>query len=105
MSWRLQIILLVPLPFPLQFLSNTFLGLRIFGCNIEFFSIDQQSYERSTYHLDLAKIITTKLKRFRMALKTWKANLSHLKVVISNVKLVLFFVTLLEEFRDISIAK
>jgi hypothetical protein len=34
------------------------------------FNIDQQSYERSTYHSDPAKIITTKFKRLRMALKT-----------------------------------
>jgi hypothetical protein len=37
------------------------------------------------------------------ALKLWKQNLSALKTTISNVKLILSFLVLLEEFRDLSI--
>jgi hypothetical protein len=54
-------------------------------------------------HLDAAKKITAKFKNLRRVLRDWKQTLSGLKDNIQNVKLVLSFLNLLEEFRDLSL--
>jgi len=54
-------------------------------------------------HLDQAKSITAKFKKLRKALKEKQASMANLKTVISNVKLVIQFLELLEEYRDLSL--
>lgn len=71
----------------------------------DFLDIVQQSWSLPSHHSNLAKKIIAKFKRLGVALKSWKSTLSNLKISIANVKLVLYFVTLLEEFRDLYIAE
>ena len=48
-------------------------------------------------------MITAKFKNLRRVIRAWQAQLSSLKANIANVKLVLSFLGLLEEFRDLSL--
>lgn len=52
---------------------------------------------------DKAKIITAKFKNLRRVLKAWHSQMSSLKDNISNVKLVLALLEVLEKFRDHSL--
>jgi hypothetical protein len=54
-------------------------------------------------NLDAAKTLTSKYKNLRKTLKDWSHTLSNLKQIIERVKLVLNFLNLLEEFRDLSL--
>jgi len=49
--------------------------------------------------------LTAKFKNLRAALKTWKSSISNLKTATGNVKLVIAFLQIIEEFRDLSIPK
>lgn len=53
-------------------------------------------------HFDAAKRLTAKFKNLRV-LKAWSYTLSNLQQNISNVKLVLNFLNLLEDYRDFSL--
>jgi hypothetical protein len=48
-------------------------------------------------------LITAKFKALRGALRVWQSKLSKLKDTISNIKAVLSFIDLIEEWRDLSI--
>lgn len=69
----------------------------------EFLSVVQQHWTSPTHLFDAAKILTAKFKNLRTALKIWKANLSNLKSTIGSVKVVLDFLQVIEEFRDLSV--
>jgi hypothetical protein len=62
-----------------------------------------QSWSQSWQHTDFAKKITAKFKCLRASMKQWQRQLSILKGVIDNVKLVLSFLGILEECRDLSV--
>ena len=68
-----------------------------------FFQVVQQNWVAPVHLTDAVLILTAKFKNLRRALKIWKHSLSNLKASISKVKLVLFFLTLIEEFRDLTI--
>ena len=63
----------------------------------------QHGWSLSVPSTDKAKIITAKFKNLRRVLKAWQAHLSSLKANIHNIKLVLAFLEILEEFRDLSL--
>ena len=63
----------------------------------------QHGWSLSVPNTDKAKIITAKFKNLRRVLKAWQAHLSSLKANIHNIKLVLAFLEILEEFRDLSL--
>lgn len=52
---------------------------------------------------DKDKIVSAKFKNLRRVLKTWHLQLSNLKTSIANIKLVLSFLEMLEDCRDLSI--
>jgi hypothetical protein len=52
---------------------------------------------------DTAKLITAMFKALRGAHRQWQAKLSRLKTTIYNVKVVLSFIDLIEEWRDLTI--
>jgi hypothetical protein len=52
---------------------------------------------------DKAKRIMGKFKNLRRVLKTWQLQLSILASVISNNKMVILFLDILEEFKDLSL--
>lgn len=54
---------------------------------------------------DQAKNLIAKFKSLRGALRSWEKQLSRLKELIANVKLVLSFMEAIEERRDLSILK
>jgi len=60
-------------------------------------------WSSSFQHSDAAKNITAKFKHLRHALKQWNQSLSSLKDNIVNVKLILSFLSFIEEFRDLSL--
>ena len=68
-----------------------------------FMDIVQHGWALPTIHSDKAKIISGKFKNLRRVIKAWQANISSLKVNINNVKLILSFMNMLEEFRDLSL--
>jgi hypothetical protein len=50
---------------------------------------------------DPALLILAKFKALRAALRTWQAQLSNLKQVISNIKIVVNLLDYIEEWRDL----
>jgi hypothetical protein len=58
-----------------------------------------------TLQHDAAKVLTAKFKNLRRVLRTWQTQLSSLKANIENVKAVLIFLGILEEFRDLSVVE
>lgn len=52
---------------------------------------------------DPAKLITAKFKSLRGALRSWQSQLSNIKVTIYNIKLVISFLDVIEEWRDLSL--
>ena len=68
-----------------------------------FIDIVQHGWSLTTSQTDTAKIITAKFKNLRRVIEAWQSQLSSLKAVISNVKLILTFLGFLEEFRDLAL--
>ena len=69
----------------------------------QFLNVVQHGWTLPTFQSDPAKVITAKFKNLRRVIRAWQAQLSNLKANIANVKLVLSFLGLLEEFRDLSL--
>ena len=68
-----------------------------------FLDVVQHGWTLPTNQTDCAKIISAKFKNLRRVIRTWQAHLSSLKANITNVKLVLSFLSILEEFRDLTL--
>ena len=51
----------------------------------------------------MAKRLTAKFKNLRRVVKAWQSHLSNLKENIRNVKLILEFLCMIEEFRDLTL--
>jgi len=71
----------------------------------EFQSILTQSWSQPNHITDKAKNITAKLKVLRKRLKEWQASMTNLKTLISNVRLVILFLEVLEDYIDLSLAE
>ena len=71
----------------------------------EFQSILTQSWSQPNHITDKAKNITAKLKVLRKRLKEWQASMTKLKTLISNVRLVILFLEVLEDYIDLSLAE
>ena len=52
---------------------------------------------------DVAKVLATKFKSLRNALRNWQSQISSLKINIENVKLVISFLDSIEEWRDLTL--
>ena len=63
-----------------------------------FLDVVQHGWTLPTNQTDCAKF-----KNLRRVIRTWQAHLSSLKANITNVKLVLSFLCILEEFRDLTL--
>ena len=68
-----------------------------------FFNVVQHAWSLPLPQLDMAKLITEKFKNVRRVIRAWQSHLSSLKANISNVKLIITFMGLLEEFRDLTL--
>ena len=68
-----------------------------------FMDVLSQSWVVPVQQTDHAKALTTKFNLLRMTLKEWQAGWSSLKDIISNAKLLLQFLELLGEYRDLSL--
>jgi len=71
----------------------------------EFQRILTQSWSQPNHITDKAKNITAKLKVLRKRLKEWQASMTNLKTLISNVRLVILFLEVLEDYIDLSLAE
>jgi hypothetical protein len=69
----------------------------------DFLTMVQQGWYAPPHITDMAKLITAKFKNLRKVLKAWSRSLSNLKLIISNVKLILSLLLYIEKFRDLSI--
>lgn len=69
----------------------------------DFLAIVQHGWGLHTGQVDLANVISAKLKNLRRVLKAWHSQLSGLKTMIENVKLIPSFLGMLEECRDPSV--
>lgn len=65
----------------------------------------QHGWSLPTGQTDKAKIVLDKFKNLRRVLKAWHSSLSSLKENINNITLVLSFLEVLEECKDMSIQK
>lgn len=65
----------------------------------------QEGWFSPIQHSDAAKNVIAKLKNLRKTLKDWSHTLSNLADTIDRVKLILGFLNLLEEFRDLSLVE
>jgi len=70
-----------------------------------FLEVVQHGWSLPVFVTDKAKIISAKFKNLRRVIKSWQPHLSSLKENIRNVKLILELLSLLEEFRDLSISE
>lgn len=68
-----------------------------------FMAVVQHGWNLPTTQTDKAKLITEKFKNLRRVLKYWHTKISGLKTIISNVKLLLSFIDILEECRVLSL--
>jgi hypothetical protein len=51
----------------------------------------------------MAKMVTTKLKNLRRVLRAWQGQLSNLNITINNNKVMLSFLDMIEESRDMTL--
>jgi hypothetical protein len=68
-----------------------------------FWAVVQHGWSLPTQQTDAAKIIIEKFKNLRRVIRAWQAQLSSLKTNISNVKLIISLLGIIEEFRDLSL--
>jgi hypothetical protein len=68
----------------------------------DFMQVMQLGWSIPVGSSDKAKRIMGKFKNLRRVLKTWQLQLSILASVISNNKMVILFLDILEEFKDLS---
>jgi hypothetical protein len=68
----------------------------------DFMQVMQHGWHIPVVNTDNAKKLTAKFKNLRRVLKAWQLQLSNLASVISNNQMVILFLDILEEFRDLS---
>ena len=68
-----------------------------------FLSVVQHAWSIPVPLQDMAKKLSAKFKNLRRVIKAWQSHLSSLKAYITYVKLIIVFISLLEEFRDLSL--
>lgn len=69
----------------------------------QFSGILEQSWSTPMMQQDSAKLVTAKFKVTRQRLRQWQASLTSLKTLINNTKLVLHFLEVLGDYRDLSL--
>jgi hypothetical protein len=52
---------------------------------------------------DMVKMVTTKLKNLRRVIRAWQGQLSNLNITINNNKVMLSFLDMIEESRDMTL--
>lgn len=63
----------------------------------------QEAWNQLTRHQDLVKMLMSKLRRTRTALKIWHESLPNIASIIENTKLVIQFLDHVEETRELII--
>jgi len=69
----------------------------------DFQALLNENWSASPHLTDKARIVTSKFKNLRGALKVWSSSLSNLKTSIANISTTLQFLETLEEYRDLSL--
>lgn len=69
----------------------------------EFLDVVNNSWQVPNHHVDKAKSLTAKLKLLRKNLREWHASKVSLKTLIANCRIVIQFLEVLSDYRDLSI--
>lgn len=69
----------------------------------DFQALLNENWSASPHLTDKARIITSKFKNLRGALKVWSSRLSNIKTSIANISTTLQFLETLEGYRDLSL--
>jgi hypothetical protein len=70
----------------------------------DYHSILGQSWDTTLNFTNPAKHISAKLKNLRKALRVWQASMTNLRTTIANTKLILLFIDVINDHRDLSLA-
>lgn len=73
--------------------------------NANFPQVLNQSWGSNPDITDKAKLITAKLKNLRKDLKEWQRSMQNLKTLIANVRMLILFLEVITDFRDLSLAE
>jgi hypothetical protein len=69
----------------------------------DFMQVMAHDWSVPTFQSDKAKVMTAKLKNLRRVLRAWQLQLSNLSTTISNNKVGLSFLDMLEESWDLTL--
>lgn len=69
----------------------------------DFKQVVQEAWNQPVHHIDKAKVIMAKFKILRKTLKEWVSDISNLSITINNTKMLLNFVDVMEETRDLTV--
>jgi hypothetical protein len=69
----------------------------------DFMQVIEHGWSVPTFQSDKAKVMTAKLKNLRRVLRAWQFQLSNLSTTISNNKVVLCFLDMLEKSHDLTL--
>lgn len=68
-----------------------------------FYSVFQEVWSQSLYQLDPTNKLMAKFERARKVLKQWHRNLPIISSSIENIKLIIQFLDVVKEMRDITL--
>jgi hypothetical protein len=68
-----------------------------------FYSVFQEVWSQSLYQLDPTNKLMAKFERARKVLKQWHRNLPIISSSIENIKLIIQFLDIVEEMRDLTL--
>jgi len=85
--------------------SNIFRFENIWLQHLEFHDILSSSWNQAFDSSSSAKNLTAKFKLLRRKIREWQKSLVNLKTLISNTRLIILFLEVIQEFRDLSLAE
>lgn len=72
--------------------------------HVQFLPLVQDGWWNSVIdQQDEAKLITAKFKKLKQSLRVWQASMTTLKTAINNVRLIIHFLEVLGDYRDLSL--
>jgi hypothetical protein len=69
----------------------------------DFQNVLSQCWNEPVSDSDKAKVLTAKLKKLRKRLREWQASLINLKTLIANVRVIILFLEILADHRDLGL--
>jgi hypothetical protein len=69
----------------------------------DFQNVLSQCWNEPVSDSDKAKVLTAKLKKLRKRLREWQASMINLKTLIANVRVIILFLEILADHRDLGL--